>query len=190
MKNHLYETKDYPVNTHGVMEALGNIVGSYIQKNNIEANALLPFIQQVYTSLINLNSCNIQTRNAPQAPVDIENSITPDFIVCLEDGKKLKMLRRHLRTAYGMSPEEYRKRWNLPSDYPMVAPNYTQKRSNLARINQLGKGKGRYTHAQLASYSSKQSGSNVMNLNQTSSTSGAGSSSSNEFDNQGQVFAS
>lgn len=173
MKNHIYEPKE-PQGVHsGVMEALGNIVGAYIQKNNMEASAILPFIQQIYTGLMNLNSVSAQVRVTPQAPVDIENSVTPDYIVCLEDGKKLKMLRRHLRTAYGMSPEEYRKRWNLPPDYPMVAPNYTTKRSNLARINQLGKGKGRYTHAQLASYASKQSAS-IMNFNQGNATAQGG----------------
>ena len=181
MKNHSYEIKDQQINCTGVIEALGNIVAAYIQKNNVEANGIIPLIQQIYSGLINLNSSSVQVRTTPQAPVDIENSITPDFIVCLEDGKKLKMLRRHLRTAYGMSPEEYRKRWNLPPDYPMVAPNYTQKRSNLARINQLGKGKGRYTHAQLASYASKQTTS-VMNLN-TNPT-------STEYEEQSQVFAS
>ena len=68
----------------------------------------------------------------------VKNSVTPDYIVCLEDGKKLKMLKRHLRTAYDMSPEQYRERWNLPADYPMVAPNYAKQRSKLAKAIGLG----------------------------------------------------
>ena len=72
----------------------------------------------------------------------VRRSITPDYIVCLEDGKKLKMLKRHLRAAYGLSPEEYRAKWNLPTDYPMVAPNYAKQRSNFAKQIGLGRKKG------------------------------------------------
>jgi predicted transcriptional regulator len=74
----------------------------------------------------------------PEAAVPVKKSVTPDYIVCLEDGKKLKMLKRHLRTAYDMSPEQYRERWNLPADYPMVAPNYAKQRSKLAKAIGLG----------------------------------------------------
>ena len=79
----------------------------------------------------------------PQAAVPVKKSVAPDFIVCLEDGKKLKMLKRHLRTAYNMSPEEYRQRWDLPPDYPMVAPNYARQRSRLAKEIGLGTRSGR-----------------------------------------------
>ena len=83
------------------------------------------------------------TDAARQPAVPIRRSITPDFIVCLDDGRKLKMLKRHLRSAYDMSPEDYRKRWNLPADYPMVAPNYARQRSSLARKFGLGKRRSR-----------------------------------------------
>jgi len=74
----------------------------------------------------------------PQPAVSVKKSVTPDYIICLEDGKKLKMLKRHLKTAYNMTPEEYRQRWGLPSDYPMVAPNYASQRRNLAKKIGLG----------------------------------------------------
>ena len=78
------------------------------------------------------------TPERPRPAVAIKKSISPDYIVCLEDGKKLKMLKRHLKTAYNMTPDEYRKRWGLPADYPMVAPNYAKHRSNLAKKIGLG----------------------------------------------------
>src|SRR5690606_21523254 len=95
-------------------------------------------IQKVYKTLANVNTEGPSMAERPQPAVPIKKSVTPDYIVCLEDGKKLKMLKRHLKTAYNMSPEEYRERWGLPADYPMVAPNYAQQRSKLAKEIGLG----------------------------------------------------
>jgi predicted transcriptional regulator len=95
-------------------------------------------IEQVYKSLANVGNEPVVTEERPQPAVAIKKSVTPDYIVCLEDGKKLKMLKRHLKTAYNMSPEEYRDRWGLPADYPMVAPNYARQRSSLAKQIGLG----------------------------------------------------
>jgi predicted transcriptional regulator len=95
-------------------------------------------IDQVYKTLSNLGSEQAQGQDRPPPAVPIKKSVQPDYIVCLEDGKKLKMLKRHLKTAYNMTPEEYRERWNLPADYPMVAPNYAKQRSQLAKDIGLG----------------------------------------------------
>ncbi|MBP2293822.1 putative transcriptional regulator [Azospirillum rugosum] len=92
----------------------------------------------MYKSLANVGTEPVVTEERPQPAVPIKKSVTPDYIVCLEDGKKLKMLKRHLKTAYNMSPEEYRDRWGLPADYPMVAPNYARQRSSLAKQIGLG----------------------------------------------------
>ena len=101
-------------------------------------------ISTVYGSLCKLDGSAANGRSRPpKAPVPIRRSVTPDYIVCLEDGKKLKMLKRHLRTVYGMTPEEYRAKWGLPSDYPMVAPNYSRQRSAFAKKIGLGRSSGR-----------------------------------------------
>jgi predicted transcriptional regulator len=113
------------------------IVAAHVSKNTVVVNDLPNLIQQVYGSLAHVG------RDAPVAPrpqpaVPIKKSVTPDFIICLEDGRKLKMLKRHLKTAYDMTPEEYRDRWGLAPDYPMVAPNYAIQRSELAKQIGLG----------------------------------------------------
>ncbi len=95
-------------------------------------------IEQVYQSLSTVGSNAAQSADRPQPAVPIKRSITPDFLICLEDGKKLKMLKRHLKTAYNMTPAEYRERWGLPADYPMVAPSYAERRSKLAKDIGLG----------------------------------------------------
>ncbi len=110
--------------------------------NRIEAKEISSVIEQVFKTLSNVGSSGGAGANRPQPAVPIKKSITPDYIICLEDGKKLKMLKRHLKTAYGMSPEEYRERWGLGADYPMVAPNYAKKRSELAKDIGLGIRKG------------------------------------------------
>ena len=97
-------------------------------------------IEQVFKTLANVDADVNVSMDRPQPAVPIKKSITPDYIVCLEDGKKLKMLKRYLRSRYDMSPEDYRRRWGLPADYPMVAPAYAAKRSNFAK--QIGLGKG------------------------------------------------
>jgi predicted transcriptional regulator len=115
------------------------IVSAYVS-NNIVASADIPaLISQVHTALQRVSSGEAQSPSEPLKPaVPIKKSINPDFIVCLEDGKKFKSLKRHLRTQYGMTPEQYRDKWSLPPDYPMVAPNYAAARSQLAKQMGLG----------------------------------------------------
>jgi Predicted transcriptional regulator len=120
------------------------IVAAYVSNNTMDQETLPSFIQQVYQSLTRLSSKQayfFSSRSEPAVP--IEDSIHPDYIVCLEDGLRLKMLKRHLKTAYGMTPEHYRERWNLPSNYPMVAPNYAKRRSTIAKGIGLGKSRSK-----------------------------------------------
>ena len=116
------------------------IVAAHVQNNAVPAQELPALIQQVYTALAHAGSAEkaeILEKPAPVVPA--KKSIFPDYIICLEDGRKLKTLKRHLRSTYNMTPEQYREKWNLPSDYPMVAPNYAEHRSALAK--QLGLGR-------------------------------------------------
>lgn len=117
-----------------------DIVASHVQNNSVAISDLPILIKTVYDSLTGLTGDS--TAEKPQPAVSVRRSVTPDFIICLEDGRKLKMLKRHLATAYGMSPEEYREKWGLPADYPMVAPNYAKQRSSLAKKIGLGKRQG------------------------------------------------
>ena len=116
------------------------IVASHVQNNTVAISDLPVLIKTVHDSLSVLGRESPSEK--PQPAVSIRRSITPDFIICLEDGRKLKMLKRHLSTAYGMTPVEYREKWGLPSDYPMVAPNYAKQRSSLAKKIGLGKQRG------------------------------------------------
>lgn len=115
------------------------IVSSHLANNQVATEEIPTIIQKVYKTLAGVNYDAIDNMDRPQPAVPIKKSITDDYIVCLEDGKKLKMLKRHLKTAYNMSPEEYKERWGLPADYPMVAPNYAKQRSALAKEIGLGK---------------------------------------------------
>ncbi len=115
------------------------LVSAYVSNNALNPEDIPNLIDQVYKSL---NNAGVETRtlaDRPQPAVPIKRSITPDYLICLEDGKQLKMLKRHLKTAYNMSPDQYRERWGLPADYPMVAPNYAEKRSRLAKDIGLGR---------------------------------------------------
>lgn len=115
------------------------IVASHVSNNTVAVSDLPEVIQKVYVSLNTLSpNPEPQQPERPQPAVAIKKSVTPEYIVCLEDGKKLKMLKRHLKTRYDMTPEDYRKRWGLPEDYPMVAPSYAQQRSDLAKKIGLG----------------------------------------------------
>lgn len=114
------------------------IVAAHVSNNTVSLSDLPQLIEQVYRTLSNVGSEPQPTVERPQPAVPIKKSVTPEYIVCLEDGKKLKMLKRHLKTAYDMTPEEYRERWSLPPDYPMVAPNYAKQRSRLAKQIGLG----------------------------------------------------
>ncbi|MBL4616168.1 MAG: MucR family transcriptional regulator [Robiginitomaculum sp.] len=119
-----------------------DIVSSFVTKNNIAAEMLPELIKSVYNSLLQASiSSNNQDKNVSPA-VAIKDSITEDYIICLEDGEKLKMLKRYIRTRFGLSPDEYRQRWSLPSNYPMVAPSYAKKRSEFAKKAGLGKKRG------------------------------------------------
>lgn len=124
-----------------LLELTSEIVSAHASNNTIAANDLTQMIKDVFSTLQTLGSEGAP-QERPQPAVPIKKSITPDFIICLEDGKKLKMLKRHLKTSYNMSPEEYRERWGLPADYPMVAPNYAKKRSALAKKIGLGRKPG------------------------------------------------
>jgi len=114
------------------------IVAAHVSNNTVALGDLPTLIEQVYRSLVNIGTEPPPAEERLQPAVPIKKSVTPDHIVCLEDGKKLKMLKRHLKTAYNMTPEEYRERWSLPPDYPMVAPNYAKQRSSLAKQIGLG----------------------------------------------------
>ena len=127
-----------------VSELLGltsEIVAAHACNNTITPADLPKLIQDIYKTLVVVGTTPLAPER-PRPAVAIKKSVFPDYIVCLEDGKKLKMLKRYLRTNYDMSPEEYRERWNLPSDYPMVAPNYAEKRRELAVKIGLGRKPG------------------------------------------------
>lgn len=116
-----------------------HIVSAYVSKNAVPSSALPDLIRLVHRALIELTIDGPDGLTAKTPAVPIKRSVTPDYLVCLEDGKKLKMLKRHLRSVYGMTPEDYRRKWGLPSDYPMVAPNYAAQRADFARAIGLGR---------------------------------------------------
>ena len=120
----------------------GEIVSAYVGKAKLGAPQVVEIITRVHAALANLKD-GIATASTTQEvlrpAISIRKSITPDYIICLEDGKKLRMLKRHLRTTYGLSPDEYRTRWGLPGDYPMVAPSYAKQRSDFAKKIGLGR---------------------------------------------------
>ena len=123
-----------------ILRMTADVVAAYLGHNTMPATQIPDIIATVYGSLSKLDGNGAAPRaRAPKAPVAIRKSVMPDYIVCLEEGKKLKMLKRHLRTVYGMSPEEYRAKWGLPADYPMVAPNYSRQRSAFAKKIGLGR---------------------------------------------------
>ena len=129
-------------NTMELLELTTEIVSAHVGNNTVAIADLPSVIQEVYRTL-SVVSSEQATPERPRPAVPIKKSIFPDYIVCLEDGKKLKMLKRHLKTAYNMTPEDYRERWDLASDYPMVAPNYAKHRSTLAKKIGLGRKPGK-----------------------------------------------
>jgi Predicted transcriptional regulator len=124
-------------NTSDLLTLTTEIVAAHVANNTVAVADLPQLINEVYKTLASVGSAPVQPER-PQPAVPVKKSVHPDYIICLEDGKKLKMLKRHLKTAYDMTPEEYRERWGLPADYPMVAPNYAQHRSTLAKKIGLG----------------------------------------------------
>ena len=118
---------------------LAQIVSAHIANNSVQAADLPALIQQVFATLTTLGSAPVQAVERPEPAVPVRKSVFPDYIICLEDGKKLKMLKRHLMTSYNLTPDAYRERWGLPSNYPMVAPSYAERRSTLAKSIGLGR---------------------------------------------------
>ena len=124
-----------------LMRLGADIVAAYVSRNSVSAGAVPDIIRSVYGALEGLNRSTVAVpEERPKPAVPINRSIQHDFIVCLEDGKKLKMLKRYLRSRYDMSPDDYRRRWGLPPDYPMVAPAYAARRSAFAKEIGLGRG--------------------------------------------------
>ncbi len=120
-----------------ILELTAEIVSAHVSNNSVPLAELPGLIQEVYKTLSAVGRGALSPEK-PQPAVPVKKSVFPDYIICLEDGKKLKMLKRHLKTVYNMTPEQYRERWGLPPDYPMVAPNYAQRRSELAKRIGLG----------------------------------------------------
>ncbi len=119
-----------------------DIVAAHVSNNDVAVADVAALISNVYGALSGLGQAVVVEEALPEPAVSVRSSIKPDFIVCLEDGKKLKMLKRHLMTHYNLTPDQYRARWNLPADYPMVAPNYAEKRRELAKKIGLGRKPG------------------------------------------------
>ena len=128
------EQKDH----NGLLALTTDIVSAHLGNNQVEAEEIPGIIEKIYKTLAGLNEGVAPSSDQLQPAVPVKKSVMPDYIICLEDGKKLKMLKRHLKSSYGMTPEQYRERWNLPADYPMVAPNYARQRSRLAKETGLG----------------------------------------------------
>jgi predicted transcriptional regulator len=117
------------------------IVAAHVSHNKLDSAEVPPLIEMVYRTLADLGKTTEEPVR-PEPAVPVRKSVFPDYVICLEDGKKLKMLKRHLKTAYNMTPDQYRAKWGLPRDYPMVAPNYAEHRSSLARKIGLGRRSG------------------------------------------------
>lgn len=133
-------TEDFESKSDNLIDLTADVVSAYVSNNPVPVADLPSLIGQVHAALKSLEGGATEVQPEPLAPaVPIKKSVTPDYIVCLEDGKKFKSLERHLSTQYGLSPDEYRAKWKLPADYPMVAPNYAAARSALAKTMGLGR---------------------------------------------------
>jgi predicted transcriptional regulator len=127
--------------SHDLLKLTSDIVAAYVSNNPVPATELPAMIRSVHATLGGLNGgAAVETASALKPAVPIKKSVTPEYLICLEDGKKLKMLKRYLRSRYGMTPDQYRAKWNLPADYPMVASNYAAQRSEFAKKIGLGRG--------------------------------------------------
>ena len=133
------ETSETDIGAFELLQLTSDIVAAHVSNNSVPSSELSGLIEQVYRTLEQVGKGPEPEADKPIPAISVKKSIHPDYLVCLEDGKKLKMLKRHLKTSYDMSPEEYRERWNLPADYPMVAPNYAKQRSKLAKEIGLGR---------------------------------------------------
>lgn len=124
-----------------LLEMTADIVSAYVGNNNVQVTEVPGLISSIHAALSQISTGVVEVEPEVKEPaVSVRKSITPDYLICLEDGRKFKSLKRHLRTKYNISPEEYRAKWNLPKDYPMVAPNYAKARSDLAKQMGLGQG--------------------------------------------------
>ena len=124
-----------------LLEMTADIVSAYVGNNNVQVTEVPGLISSIHAALSQISTGVVEVEPEIKEPaVPIRKSITPDYLICLEDGRKFKSLKRHLRTKYNISPEEYRAKWNLAKDYPMVAPNYAKARSDLAKQMGLGQG--------------------------------------------------
>jgi predicted transcriptional regulator len=133
------------ISDEDLLRMTADVVAAYVSNNTLPTQQLAEIIGAVYSSLRSLEG-HADTKQEPLKPaVPIRKSITPEYLICLEDGKKLKMLKRHLRSTYGMTPDDYRIKWGLSADYPMVAPNYAAQRSAFAKKIGLGRGSSRQT---------------------------------------------
>jgi predicted transcriptional regulator len=143
----MYDAPPAPIGNGKVMDtsdllldAACKIIAAYVRNNHLSPAELPAVIKNIHATLGALSPSQQGDGPTPQKPaISVRKSVTPDYIVCLEDGKKLKMLKRYLRTRYGMSPEDYRAKWGLPADYPLVAPNYAARRSEFAKKIGLGR---------------------------------------------------
>lgn len=122
-----------------ILSLATDVVSAYLSNTTVAVEEIPEVINRVYYAMCKLATTGVNSTNRPDPAVPVNQSIHDDYIICLEDGKQLKMLKRHLKSAYNMTPEQYRERWGLPADYPMVAPNYAKKRSSLAMEIGLGR---------------------------------------------------
>lgn len=128
---------------NNLLELTVEIVSAFVGRNSIPQSELPALIASIYSSLGGLGASEVVAPSAPQIPaVSIKRSITPEYLICLEDGKRFKTLKRHITSKYGLTPDQYRAKWNLPPDYPMVAPAYAERRSALALSSGLGRKTG------------------------------------------------
>ena len=126
-------------NQRDLVRLAAEIAAAYVSANTVPSQDLPAIIRTIHNALLEVSgSPSAQPENTQEPAISIKKSVTADYIICLEDGKKFKSLKRHLRTRYGMTPDEYRSKWGLGHDYPMVAPNYAKERSNLAKRMGLG----------------------------------------------------
>jgi predicted transcriptional regulator len=140
----MVEQSPNKVTEEELLRMTADVVAAYVKNNTLPTAQLTEVINAVYSSLRGLEGKSVEAKPEALRPaVPIRKSITPDYLICLEDGKKLKMLKRHLRSTYGLTPDEYRQKWGLAPDYPMVAPNYAEQRSAFAKKIGLGRGTGR-----------------------------------------------
>jgi predicted transcriptional regulator len=134
------DTNTDKTNRDDLLRMVTDVVAAYVAKNPVATTQLADLINTVYGSRSALEGCQPEAKSEALKPaIAVKKSVTPDYIICLEDGKKLKMLKRHLRTTYNMTPDEYRAKWALAPDYPMVAPNYAAQRSEFAKKIGLGR---------------------------------------------------